>query len=85
MQRVYAYPTIEALWSKQHDQLIAAIRAEGRPVVLAGDGRNDSPGHFAQYLTYSLMDSKSRSIVALEVSCSLHIKMIGLRTLGYKM
>ena len=29
-----------------------------------GDGRNDSPGHCAQYCTYTLMDCESGSIVS---------------------
>ena len=29
-----------------------------------GDGRNDSPGHCAQYCTYTLMDCESKSIVS---------------------
>lgn len=28
--------------------------------VLLGDGRNDSPGHSAQYCTYSMMDNESK-------------------------
>ena len=29
-----------------------------------GDGRNDSPGHCAQYCTYTLMDCECKSIVS---------------------
>lgn len=33
--------------------------------ILLGDGRNDSPGHSAQYCTYSMMDSESKKILSL--------------------
>jgi len=36
------------------------------PFVVAGDGRNDSPGHCAKYCTYSLMDLSRNAIVAIE-------------------
>ena len=31
----------------------------GKEVILSGDGRNDSPGHSAQYCTYSLTDMET--------------------------
>ena len=32
----------------------------------AGDGRNDSPGHSAQYLQYTLMEEESSGIMSIE-------------------
>ena len=36
-------------------------------MVLAGDGRCDSPGHSATYGTYSLMDTQNNKILAFNV------------------
>ena len=36
-------------------------------VVLAGDGRNDSPGHCSKFCTYSLMNVETKKILA--ISC----------------
>ena len=36
-------------------------------LIFQGDGRNDSPGHCAQYATYTLMLHGTGKIVALEV------------------
>ena len=33
--------------------------------VKTGDGRNDSPGHCAQYCTYTLMEEKNSNIVEI--------------------
>ena len=35
--------------------------------LLAGDGRNDSPGHSSQYCTYTLMEHDSNSILSVQV------------------
>ena len=35
------------------------------PAVVAGDARNDSPGHCAKYSTYSAMDTATNKIIAL--------------------
>lgn len=46
----------------------AAVKAlEGKEVSLAGDGRRDSPGHSAQYCTYSFMDTTTSQIIHVEV------------------
>lgn len=33
--------------------------------LISGDGRNDSPGHSAQYCTYTMMDDQSKKIISL--------------------
>ena len=40
---------------------------QGIKAILCGDGRNDSPGHCAQYLSYSLADANMHCIVHTEV------------------
>ena len=39
----------------------------GKDVILSGDGRNDSPGHSAQYCTYTLADMETKTILQLEI------------------
>ena len=36
-------------------------------VTIAGDGRNDSPGHTARFCVYTLMEDSTKMIVNLEV------------------
>lgn len=35
--------------------------------LLSGDGRNDSPGHSALYLTYTLLDHMTKQIMAMTI------------------
>uniref|UniRef100_A0A8C5FP91 THAP-type domain-containing protein n=1 Tax=Gadus morhua TaxID=8049 RepID=A0A8C5FP91_GADMO len=53
-------------WNHSQDVMLQQL-SEERKVILGGDGRMDSPGHSAQYCTYTVMDEKTRAIVALEV------------------
>ena len=41
------------VWKKEHSQIVSASKQ--RELILSGDGRCDSPGHNAKYLTYSLV------------------------------
>ncbi|XP_069138377.1 uncharacterized protein [Argopecten irradians] len=63
IQRIYLIPSIDELWKEQQASLLSHF--EGRDVVLAGDGRMDSPGHSAQYCTYSLMELDSNKIMSI--------------------
>ena len=46
------------------DNLLSQVTG---PLVLGGDGRNDSPGYSAQYCTYSLIDAEKGNILAMSV------------------
>ncbi len=35
--------------------------------IVAGDGRNDSPGHSAQYCTYSLIEQNTKDLIAVVI------------------
>jgi len=49
-----------------------------------GDGRNDSPGHSAQYCSYTLMDCHSGSIVSTVVvdKREVNLKSLNMEKLG---
>ena len=40
---------------------------DGKEVILSGDARNDSPGHCAQYCTYSLSDMETKTILNMNI------------------
>ncbi|XP_052779482.1 uncharacterized protein LOC128216843 [Mya arenaria] len=58
-------PTVDDFWTK----IKAAAREDvrGQDVVVSGNGQMDSPGYCAKYCTYTVMDQKSKKIVAMEI------------------
>jgi hypothetical protein len=66
IQRKYLCPVIEQFW---HEEREAALETIGRkPLVVCGDGRNDSPGFSAKYCTYnSLMDTDTNKLVDVQI------------------
>lgn len=74
IQSHYVVPSVEKLWEKVKGTAQEELRANN--VVVAGDGRMDSPGHCAKYCTYTVMDQASKKIIAMEIvdkrECELH-------------
>ncbi|CAB4021924.1 Hypothetical predicted protein, partial [Paramuricea clavata] len=64
-QSLYIAPTVEEYWKEMKDE--AWKEREGKEIILSSDGRNDSPGHCAQYLTYSFADMESKTILNLNI------------------
>jgi hypothetical protein len=52
-------------WLEAKSQVETEISQRGGKCSLSGDGRCDSPGHNAKYLTYTLLDQLSKKIVSL--------------------
>ena len=47
-QKNYLQPAVHAVWHRQQELVLTGLREKGNNLVLAGDGRSDSPGHSAQ-------------------------------------
>ncbi|CAN7942298.1 unnamed protein product, partial [Ixodes hexagonus] len=60
-QNCFLLPAIERVWSREQESLLAERR--GKRVCLAGDGRFDSPGHSAKYMTYTFMEMRTSKVV----------------------
>lgn len=65
VQKLYCHPAIQNLWSNVKEAIHGHLPSTD--VTLAGDGRNDSPGHTARYCVYTLMEESSKLVVDLEV------------------
>ncbi|XP_040076383.3 uncharacterized protein LOC8034621 [Ixodes scapularis] len=63
-QRAILIPAVEQVWEEEQEKLLGELRDQ--PLDLAGDGRCDSPGYSAKYLTYSLHAPHVNKIVHLE-------------------
>ena len=64
-QSLYIAPTVEEYWKEMKEE--AWKEREGKEIILSSDGRNDSPGYCAQYLTYSFADMESKTILNLNI------------------
>ncbi|XP_011682455.2 uncharacterized protein LOC105446831 [Strongylocentrotus purpuratus] len=60
LQKKYLCTCVEKYWEGVQRETLA--KHSGTPVVLCGDGRNDSPGFCAQYLTYTLMEHDTKDV-----------------------
>ncbi|KAL1481713.1 hypothetical protein MTO96_034268 [Rhipicephalus appendiculatus] len=54
----------DVVWEEHQERLLTQLR--GTNLQLAGDGRCDSPGHSAKYLTYSFLCPDSGNIIHTE-------------------
>ena len=59
---VYIAPAVEEYWKDIKDD-----SWNEKDIILSSDGRNDSPGHCAQYLTYSFADMETKTILDLKI------------------
>ena len=64
-QNLYIAPTVEEYWKAMKEEEWKG--RDGKDVILSSDGRNDSPGHCAQYLTYSFADMESKTILNVNI------------------
>lgn len=64
-QSLYMAPAVNDYWQNMRSD-IWSERA-GKDVLLSSDGRNDSPGHCAQYCTYTFADIETKSIVNVNI------------------
>ncbi|KAL7377214.1 hypothetical protein ABVT39_024048 [Epinephelus coioides] len=60
----YFIDSIKEFWEKKRAAIIDRLRAKDSVVALA-DGRMDSPGHTAQYCTYTTMENESKDIISV--------------------
>ena len=56
IQKEKLFPVVQEAWQEQHNFIIADLQSQEK-LILAGEGRCDSPGHSAKYGTYTLMQA----------------------------
>ncbi|KAK7877301.1 hypothetical protein WMY93_031993 [Mugilogobius chulae] len=62
IQDGFCVDNIASFWKSDTEGIINDLKSK-EPVVLLGDGRMDSPGHCAEYSTYTMMDNDTKKIV----------------------
>ena len=63
-QRAYFFQPIESYWKDRQTEMLNSL--QGKPLIVSGDGRCDSPGFSSMYCTYSLMDTETKLILHSE-------------------
>ena len=86
IQKLYVIPEIWSFWEEMRTNVWDILSKE--PVVLCGDGRNDSPGHNAKYCSYFLMEQFLEVTVDMDIvdiretaGISTNLEVFGLKRL----
>lgn len=66
-QKLYLQPAVNNFWMKHQRMLFAKLKQEKKPLVLAGDGRADSPGHSAKYGTYTVIELGCNKVLDFKI------------------
>ena len=90
MQTSYIILEVKRYWSQMKSEIWDILCEES--LVLAGDGRNDSPGHSAKYCMYALMETELDIIVDVEIvdkresgGVSTNMEVLGLKRILERM
>ena len=66
-------PSIQRVWNRQQQSLFDNIISRNHHLILAGDGRSDSPGHSAKYGSYTVIDMTLNKVVDFRLVQVNHI------------
>ena len=66
-QRNYIIPTIINTWQIEQSKLFSELKDMGGGLKLAGDGRNDSPGHSAKYGGYTVIEQRINKVLEMQL------------------
>ena len=62
-QNTYLQPAISLVWERHQRKLLSELMIEKKGIVIAGDGRADSPGYSPKYRSYSIIDINKNNVV----------------------
>ena len=68
IQNRYLHGIVNKTFMLKSKAIIEEIKEGGNIIDLSGDGRCDSPGHNAKYLTYSFIDKSTNKIVTFSLT-----------------
>ncbi|XP_072175107.1 uncharacterized protein [Diadema setosum] len=74
IQREILQPVIERKWAIEQQKVADELSARGTPLVIAGDGRADSPGHSAKFGVYTGLEVTTNKIIDIELVQSNEVK-----------
>ncbi|XP_062603026.1 uncharacterized protein LOC134264758 isoform X2 [Saccostrea cucullata] len=65
-QQQYVLPTVVLHWKQAQSTILADLKSQNRGLVLAGDGRSDSPGHCAKYGAFTFIETKINKVLDIQ-------------------
>ena len=65
-QTNHLFPAVEAVWQQEQTALLSVL-ADEEKIVVAADGRADSPGHSAKYGTYTMIEANKNKVIDLQL------------------
>ena len=65
IQDKYLFSVVNESWQKEQNSIFVDLKDQD--LWLSGDGRCDSPGHYAKYGTYTMIDQETDTIVHFNV------------------
>lgn len=79
-QKKILHPATLNVWQNHQQLLITSFAVENKTLVLAGDGRADSPGHSAKYGCYTFVDLSCNQVIDFKLvqvcMCTWHVLSI---------
>ncbi|CAN7990177.1 unnamed protein product [Ixodes hexagonus] len=70
-QRCYLLPAVTEVWLSEQARLLDSLRQT--KLCLAGDGRSDTPGHSADFGTYTLLETSCNQVIHVELVKSTEV------------
>lgn len=65
-QQQYVLPTVVLHWRQAQSFIIADLKSQNRGLVLAGDGRSDSPCNCAKYGAFTFIKTKINKVLDIQ-------------------
>ena len=63
----YVFPVIIRDWKKHQQNLLNMLAGRDRGLILAGDGRCNSPGYCAKFGSFTLMEQQLNKVVDFQL------------------
>ena len=68
-------PAVDRVWLEDQSAIVDQLKRNRSNLCLAGDGRADSPGHSAKFVSYTLLEPTVNTVLHAEL-VTVNIKMI---------
>ena len=62
-QREYLQPVVQHVWACHQTRAVEELQVKGRPLIIGGDGRADTPGYSAKYGAYTVMNLEDNKVI----------------------